>query len=367
MVRKKKRPNSRVGRPIGKSGTEAETLENESDRQQIVVQEEAELHHAWRMAKCRAVPKAALGPLRELRPPSVYTPSPVDQRDQLVAAAARLGSEWALAVGNSLSRAGSHGNVAVETSRDLPLALAYLHWSHHAGPAYLLAARQADLANDAPRFDWRGWERGLEEAHGAARVAAAASTVTTIRTHGWPPRNARELGNSPWPWSDLPTPVRTNVVRRRIDESGNVRWVHQNGLEKWWRTTSRTRRCLAAKHRPPTTLALAAPYCAAGSMTKVPNDGLTSGATSTGSKRMEQSIGSNWTARSGSCCRLGGQATRGHHDKATARPRPLGWAYAAEAHRPPLVGIEDAGHERQTSGDAPAGELPTRTVLGRAC
>ena len=34
---------------------------------------------------------------------------------------------------------------------------------------------------------------------------------------------------------------------------------------------------------------------------------------------------------------------------------------------PPLIEIEDAGHERQTSGDAPAGEPPTRTVLGRAC
>ena len=213
--------------------TEAEALTNESDKQQAVVQEEAELHHAWRMAKCRAVPKAALAPLRELRPPSVYTGSPVDQRDLLVVAAARLGSEWALTVGTALNRAGSHGNVAVETWRDAPLPLAYIHWSHHAGAAYLLAAHQVDLASDAPQFDWRGWERGLEDAYGPNGIAAAVSTVETIRSHGWPPCCTRELGNSPWPWSDLPTRARTKVVRRRIDESGNVRWVHQNGREEW--------------------------------------------------------------------------------------------------------------------------------------
>ena len=210
---------------------EAETLGSES-YWQVAVQEEAELHHAWRMAKCRQVPVAALAPLRELRPPSVYS-SPFDQHDLLVVAAARLGSEWALAVGTSSSRAGSHGNVAVEAWRDAPLPLAYLHWSHHAGPAYLLAARQADLASGAPRFDWRGWERGLADAYGANRVAAAVSTAQTIRAHGWPPCCARNLSHSPWPWADLPTPVRTKMVRRRIDQSGNVRWVYENGREDW--------------------------------------------------------------------------------------------------------------------------------------
>ena len=210
---------------------EAETLGNESYWQQVAVQQEAELHHAWRMAQCRQVPVAALVPLRELRPPSVYS-SPFDQGDLLVVAAARLGSEWALAVGASSSRAGSHGNVAVEAWRDAPLPLAYLHWSHHAGLPYLLAARQADLASDAPRFDWRGWERGLADAHGADRVTAV-STVETIRAHGWPPCCARNLSHSPWPWADLPTPVRTKVVRRRIDQSGNVRWMYENGREDW--------------------------------------------------------------------------------------------------------------------------------------
>ena len=213
--------------------TEAETLENGTDWQHAALQEEAELHHAWRMAKCRAVPEAALAPLRELRPPSIYADSPVDQRDLLVVAAARLGSEWALAVGTSLNRAGSHGNVAVETWRDAPLALAYLHWSHHAGLAYLLAARQIDLTSDAPRFDWRGWERRLADAYGAHRVTAAVSRVETILAHGWPPCCARNLSNSPWPWSDLPTSVRTEIVRRRVDESGNVRWVYENGREEW--------------------------------------------------------------------------------------------------------------------------------------
>ena len=214
---------------------EAETLGNESywqQWQQVAVQQEAELHHAWRMAKCRTVPVAALAPLRELRPPSVYS-SPFDQHDLLVVAAARLGSEWALAVGTSSSRAGSHGSVAVEAWRDAPLPLAYLHWSHHAGLPYLLAARQADLASDAPRFDWRGWERGLADAYGADRVTAAVSTARTIRAHGWPPCCARNLSRSPWPWADLPTPMRTKVVRRRIDQSGNVRWVYENGREDW--------------------------------------------------------------------------------------------------------------------------------------
>ena len=212
---------------------EVETLENESYWRTAALQEEAELHHAWRMARCRAVPEAALAPLRELRPPSVYAGSPIDQRDLLIVAAARLGSEWAIAVGTWLSRAGSGGDVAVETWRDAPLALAYVHWSQQHGPAYLLAARQIDLASDAPRFDWRGWERGFADAYGADRVAAAGSTARTVRARGWPPCCARELGNSPWPWADLPTPVRTKVVRRRIDASGNIRWVYENGREEW--------------------------------------------------------------------------------------------------------------------------------------
>ena len=198
--------------------------------QQIAELEESELHFAWRMAKCRAVPKVALAPLDQLRPSSHYV-AKHDQRDQLVFAAARLGSVWAIGVGSSWSKLGEGGKVAVETWQDAPLPLAYVHWAMRTRHqlAYLLAAREEDIVSEVPQFDWRG----LEAAFTDEEVSAARPTVRAIRARGWPPCCGRELSDSPWPWMDQPTAVRVEVLRRRIDEDGNIRWVYENGREEW--------------------------------------------------------------------------------------------------------------------------------------
>ena len=197
--------------------------------QQVAEFDESELHFAWLMTKCRAVPRSALALLDLVRPPSIFRASH-DQRDQLVAAAARLGSVWAIGVG-ALSNM-DEGDVAVRTWRSPPLPLAYVHWAMRTrdGLAYLLAARGEDLAGDAPLFDWRG----LESAFTAEQLRAARPVARTIRAHGWPPCGGAQLGDSTWPWMDQPTVVRTKVLRRRIDEDRNIRWIlNEDGAEMW--------------------------------------------------------------------------------------------------------------------------------------
>ena len=198
--------------------------------QQVAEFDESELHFAWLMTKCRAVPEAALAPLAQVRP-SVYALTRYDQRDQLVVAAARLGSVWALVVSSPWKAWGHEAKVAVETWQEPPLPLAYASWPTQSGKwlPHLLAARDEDLAGDISLIDWRGFEAAYtDEERAAARPIAAA-----IRAHGWPPCRGRELGDSVWPWMDQPTPVRTIVLRRRIDKDGNIRWIDEDGGEMW--------------------------------------------------------------------------------------------------------------------------------------
>ena len=207
-----------------------EQTERDDYWQRVAELEDSELHFAWRLAKCRAVPEHALEPLSLLRPSSYYV-ARNNQRDQLVIAAARLGSVWAIGVGSMWSSLGQGGKVAVETWQDAPLPLAYVHWGwgRRDRLAYLLAAREEDLAGEAPQFDWRG----LETAFTDEEISAARPIVRAIRERGWPPAAERELSDSHWPWMDQPTAVRVKVLRRRIDENGNIRWVYENGREEW--------------------------------------------------------------------------------------------------------------------------------------
>ena len=196
--------------------------------------EESELHFAWRMAKCRAVPKPVLELLPMLRPPPFFTtPRAVDQHDLLMVAAARLGSSLALATAGIAIKAG-HDAIAVEQWREAPLSLAYvsqgLLTGLHGLP-YLLAARDEDLRSEMPWFDWRGFEQTFS----AAESNAARPAAERIRAQGWPPCCKPQRMDSPWPWADLPTAVRRKFVRRRIDEEGNVRWVHRDGEEEWFK------------------------------------------------------------------------------------------------------------------------------------
>ena len=196
--------------------------------QRVANVDESELHFAWRMAKCRAVPKPVLELLPRLRPPSHYERT--DQHDLLIVAAARLGSPWALAM-TGVSNSFRKDTVAVELWPDPILPLAYAALGQQAGQsglAYLLAARAEDLRSETPWFDWRG----LERSYSAEEVRAALPVAKRVREHGWPPRCIRQRGDSPWPWADLPTVVRREFVRRRIDEQGNIRWVYRSGAEE---------------------------------------------------------------------------------------------------------------------------------------
>ena len=191
--------------------------------------EESELHFAWRMPKCRAVPKPVLEVLPKLRSPSFYAPA--DQHDLLMVAAARLGSPWATAMTAVSTKVGTEA-VAIELWPNAPLPLAYVTLGLQSGQssvAYLLAAREEDRQSGTPWFDWRGFDQTVS----AEEIKAALPAAKRIRAEGWPPCCTPPRGDSPWPWTDLPTIVSKKYVRRRVDEEGNVRWVHRSGAEEW--------------------------------------------------------------------------------------------------------------------------------------
>ena len=191
--------------------------------------EESELHFAWRMTKCRAVPKPVLEELAKLRPPSIY--SPADQYDLLMVAAARLGNPWAIAMAAASTGLGTEA-VAIEMWPDAPPPLAYVAFrfqSSQSSVSYLLAAREEDLRSETPWFDWRGFEQSVS----AEEIKAALPAAQRIRDRGWPPCCKPQRGDSPWPWTDLPTVLSKEYIRRRIDDEGNVRWVRRSGTEEW--------------------------------------------------------------------------------------------------------------------------------------
>lgn len=190
--------------------------------------DETELHFAWRMTKCRAVPKLAFDKIPMLRPPSHWGPQ--DQHNLLMGAAARLGSPWAIAMAGADTHATDA--VAIERWTDAPLPLALVSLADQASQgslSYLLAARGEDLRSETPWFDWRGFE----QAFSAEEIRAARTAAERIRAQGWPPCCKPQRGDSPWPWTDLPTVVRTEYLRQRIDEEGNVRRVYRSGGEEW--------------------------------------------------------------------------------------------------------------------------------------
>ena len=190
--------------------------------------EETELHFAWRMTKCRAVPKLALEKIPMLLPPSHWGPQ--DQHNLLMGAAARLGSPWAIAMAGAATHATDAVAIEQWTDAPLPLALVSLADQTSRGSlSYLLAARGEDLQSETPWFDWRGFE----QAFSAEVIRAARPAAERIRAQGWPPCCKPQRGDSPWPWTDLPTVVRTEYIRQRIDEKGNVRQVYRSGGEEW--------------------------------------------------------------------------------------------------------------------------------------
>ena len=193
--------------------------------------EESELHFAWRMAKCRTVPKPVLELLPMLRPPQFLPLHAVDQHDLLMVAAARLGNPSAIAMAGVSVDLG-YDAIAIELWPDAPLSLALMGFrfqTSHSTLPFLLAARGEDLHSETPWFDWRGFE----QAFSAGEIKAALPAAERIRAEGWPPCCKPQRSDSPWPWVEQPTVVRKQFVRRRVDDEGNVRWVYRDGTETW--------------------------------------------------------------------------------------------------------------------------------------
>ena len=194
--------------------------------------DESELHIAWRLPRCRAVPPAALDRVVALRI------SPFDfhlqsQWRELRIVAARLGSPWAnTRVGRS-GRAGADVNATAEAD----LVLAYVRRGAIAASneywrlPYLLAAREYDLRAHAPQIDWSELERYFSQ----TAIDRARPAVERLLRGGWQPMEERDYWgeNVTWPWAVAPAVVETQIIARRIDPGGTVRWVYESGAEHW--------------------------------------------------------------------------------------------------------------------------------------
>ena len=44
-----------------------------------------------------------------------------------------------------------------------------------------------------------------------------------------------------WPWAIAPPAVKTWVIRQRLDQAGNVRWIDKGGNEQWLDSRGRIR------------------------------------------------------------------------------------------------------------------------------
>lgn len=192
--------------------------------------EESEVHFRWRLARCRAVPAAAFAWLEQLLPHDFEWQQ--DQSSHLHTLAMRLGSTWANVY------YGGEAN-SMNALAEFDIALAYLHRATVLGlwrrpPAsralsYLLAAREVDSQRRHPTIDWRGFD----EAYGEPEVAAARPCAETILAAGWWPFPERSVEDPLWPWMREVEVVRTALVRQRLDHKGLVRWVHEDGTQKW--------------------------------------------------------------------------------------------------------------------------------------
>ena len=189
---------------------------------------ESELHFAWRLTKCRAVPPSAMERIVALQLPHQLGRH---QHVELLQVAARLGSAWAN------TQAGG-GGAELNASAKSTLALAYLRRAsgaalgHYESPRmhlpYLLAARHYDLRADA-QLDWSE----LEERFAKAEIDLARPTLEGILRQGWRPMEERGYKDVTWPWAIAPPVVERRVIRQRLDQAGNIRWIYPGGSEEW--------------------------------------------------------------------------------------------------------------------------------------
>ena len=192
--------------------------------------DESELHFAWRLRKCRAVPPAAMERVVSVRMPPVEFHD-YSQSLELMVLANRLGSPWAnTRVGNSFSVSGAEMNATAKSN----IVLAYVRRAVKATGvsrlwhlAYLLAAREYDLRGDAPQLDWSE----LQWHFSKAEIEDAWPTVQRLLRRGWQPMKEEERDT--WPWATAPPVVEYQFIRRRLDQDGNMRWVYEDGRQEW--------------------------------------------------------------------------------------------------------------------------------------
>ena len=191
--------------------------------------EERDQHFAWRLAKCRRVPPAALAPIEMIRPPYIgnILANTHGQGLRLNEIAARLGSPWANSRPGGIER-------ETNATAGVNLAFAYIQRLGFASPAewlpLILAARMHDLGNDEPQLDWSG----LPVAFSAIEIDAAAPMASRLHRRGWQPLPERESRDLTWPWAIAPPVIETQYIARRYDRYGNVRWVYPDGSEYWF-------------------------------------------------------------------------------------------------------------------------------------
>ena len=210
-------------------------------RDSLAALQESELHFAWRLRKCRAVPPAALERIVAVQQTPIHFRSR-RQELELSVAAGRLGSTWA----NSRLSAHDPSRFAeINAIAEHSLALAYLRRarapvavrdgcpqtspeSRHLHLPYLLAARSYDLSV-GPRLDWRELPRHFSQ----AEIDCATPVAERLLREGWQPMEEQRDSDVTWPWAVAPPVVETRIVRRRVDLGETVRWMYENGDENW--------------------------------------------------------------------------------------------------------------------------------------
>lgn len=194
--------------------------------QRVAGLDESELHFSWRVAKCRAVPVAAMERISSLR---AYYHSDA-QDTALLLVAARLGSVWAntqVGADGAELNATAKANLALAYVRRAFVAL-YQDDSLRMYLSYLLAAREYDR-RAGTQLDWGG----LEQRFTKAVLDLAQPAAERILRQGWQPMEERASTDTTWPWAIAPPVVDTRLIRRRLDEGGNVRRIYEDGSEGW--------------------------------------------------------------------------------------------------------------------------------------
>ena len=196
--------------------------------QRVARLDESELHFAWRLAKCRTVPTAAMERVIGLHAPHHRLNI---QDTELLVVAARLGSVWAnTQIGGDDAEldAAATANVALADLRRAVGAALGNDDSPQMYLPYLLAAREHDLRTGA-LLDWSELEQRFSE----AALSHAQPALDRLLREGWQAMQEGPITDTTWPWAIVPPVVDTRYIHRQLDSRGNERWQYEDGTEEW--------------------------------------------------------------------------------------------------------------------------------------